>query len=148
MKGMFLGFVFLILACFGIVAQERVLEKPQVLINLAQRDEESGKIEIIQSAQIENMLQMQIANNRQQDGIPGYRIRIASQRDRQNADQTRRDFMRRFPEINAYQQWNAPVFHVFVGDFRTKNEALRELKRIERFFQGAFIVSQTIQISN
>ena len=148
MKRVFLGLAFLGFAALGAVAQDRVLEKPQILINLAQSDG-AGEIEIIQSEQIENMLKMQIANNRLQDGkIPGYRIRIHSRAGRPEADQIQMDFMRRFPELIAHREYNAPNFQIFVGDFRTRNDALRELKRIERFFQGAFLVSQLIDISN
>ena len=139
-KRMLWGFVFLVFACFCVVAQE----KPQILISLA----ESGQIEIIQSEQVENMLKMQIANNRQQEGIPGFRIQIHSRAGRSEADQVRADFMRRFPEMNAITRWNAPNFQVFVGDFRTKTDALRELKRIERVYPRSFWVPDIINISN
>ena len=129
----------------GMVAQN----KPQILTNLAQNDGQSGQIEIIQPVHVENLLKMQIANNRLQEGIPGYRIQIFSdsgQTARQKAEDTRRDFMRIFPDIEAYRGYNTPNFKVFVGDFRTKNEALRELKKIVKIYPRAFIISDFIQI--
>jgi len=149
-KGMFFGLVFLVVAFAGTLAQETGDAKPQILISLAQNDGQSGHIEIIQPEQAENLLKSQIANNRLQKGIPGYRIRIFSktgQTARQMAEETRRNFMRSFPDIEAYLGYNPPNFQIFVGDFRTKNEALREKKKIEKIFPGAFIVSETIQIS-
>ena len=125
-------------------------EKPQILVNLAHSDGVSGQIELVQPARLENLLLMQIYNNRQQEGIPGFRVRIFSQSGqtaRQNANDTRINFMRRFPEIEAYQEYNNPNFQIFVGDFRTKNEALREMKKIERIFPGAFIAPTIINIS-
>ena len=149
MKGIIFGFVLLIMSSFSMIAQETDAAKPQILANLAQNDGESGHIEIIQPVQIENLLKMQIANNRLQKGIPGYRIQIFSdsgQSARQRAEDIRRDFMKVFPDIEAYRDYQTPNFKVFVGDFRTKNEALRELKKIEKIYRRAFIVSDIIQI--
>ena len=145
----FFGFISLILAFFGVSAQEPDPAKPQILIKLAQSDEHGGRVELVQPVQVENLLKMQIANNNLQKGIPGYRIRIFSlsgQTAKQKSDETRTSFMRNFPEIEAYQEYNTPNFQIFVGDFRTKNEALREIKKIEKFFPGAFIVSEIINI--
>ena len=149
MKSIILGLAFLVMASMAMVAQETDDGKPQILINLAQNDGQSGIIEIIQPPQIENLLKMQIANNRMQKGIPGYRIRIFSQSGqtaRVKADEARNQFMRIFPDKEAYREYNTPYFQVFAGDFRTKNEALRELKKIEKIFPGAYIVSEIIDI--
>ena len=145
-----MGFAFLMTASVVLLAQEKDAVRPQVLVNLAQNDGQSGQIEVIQPEQIENLLKLQIANNRLQKGIPGYRIQIFSlsgQTARQKSEDTRREFMRNFPGIEAHWAYNSPNFQVFVGDFRTKNEALRVQKQIEKMFPGAFIVSATIQIS-
>ena len=141
--------LILTLISAGVTAQEPDAAKPQILINLAQRDDQGGHIELIQPVQVENLLKMQIANNNLQKGIPGYRIRIFSksgQQAQQKANETRTTFMRSFPHIEAYQEYNTPNFQIFVGDFRTKNEALREKKKIEKTFPGAFIVSEIINI--
>ena len=145
-KRVFLGFIILVFAFIGCFAQE----KPQILINLAHNDGRSGDIELIQSEQMERLLMMQIANNRQQNGIPGYRILIFSQSGqaaRQRADEARVSFMRNFPNMEAYPEYNLPNFQVFVGDFRTKTEALRERKNIEKTYPRAFIVNAIIDIS-
>jgi hypothetical protein len=145
-KGTVLGFVFLVMSGVGAFAQD----KPQILTALSQSDGQSGQIEIIQPVQVENLLKLQIANTRKQDGIPGYRIHIfsqAGQTARQKADETRANFMRNFPDITAYLKYNPPNFEIVVGDFRTKNEALRERKKIEKQFPRAFIVSEIIDIS-
>ena len=146
MKRLFSGLVFFILTHFGSLSQER----PQILVNLAKNEWQSGQIELVQPQQIDRMLMMQISNNRQQKGIPGYRIRIFSQSGltaKQRADDTRASFTRLFPEMEAYQEYNTPNFQIFVGDFRTKTDALRETKRIERIYPGAFIVTAIVDIS-
>jgi hypothetical protein len=139
-----------LLTSAGVLAQERDAVRPQILTNLANNDGQGGQIEIIQPEQAENLLRMHIANNRQLKGIPGYRIFIFSQsgqKKKKKADETRMEFMRRFPEIEAYQEYDTPNFQIFVGDFRTKNDALREKKRVEKVFPRAFIVSAIINIS-
>jgi hypothetical protein len=149
-KKIIFGMAFLVMAFAGSHAQVTDATIPQILTNLSQNDGQSGHIEIIQPIQIENLLKLQISNNRLQKGIPGYRIHIFSksgQAARQKAEETRGNFMRNFPEIEAYLVYHSPNFQVFVGDFRTKNEALRERKKIEKLFPGACIVSEIINIS-
>ena len=143
------GFVFLIISSVSMIAQETDMSKPQILVNLSQNDDESGRIEIIQPIQVENLLKMQIANNRLQKGIPGYRILIFSesgQTAKQKMEETRMKFMRNFPDIEAHWGYDPPNFNIFVGDFRTKNEALFHLKKIIKQIPRAFIVSDIIQI--
>ena len=150
MKKIVLWLAFPVVACTGLYAQETNIDRPQILINLEQNDGQSGRIGIIQPGQVENLLYMQIANNRLQKGIPGYRIHIFSQTGqtaRAKAEEARRNFMRSFPDIVAYWGYQVPNWEVFVGDFRTKNEALRAKKKIEKMFPRAFLVSDIINIS-
>ena len=150
-KEIFLGLVFLTAVHIGMVAQEKDAAKPQTVNYFVQDEVQSGQIEIIQPEQAETLLKMQIANNRLQKGkIPGYRIQIfsqATQTANQKANETRISFMRNFPEMEAEQKYNAPNWQVFVGNFRTKNEALREMKKIGKMFPRAFPVSDFIDIS-
>ena len=148
-KKLIFGLILLISAYAGGIAQEPIADRPQILINLAQSDGQGGQIEIIHPVQVENLLRIQIANNYLQKGIPGYRILIFSQSGQlasQKSNETRMTFMKNFPDLETYQVYNTPNFQIFVGDFRTKNEALREKKKIEKIFPGAFIVSEIINI--
>lgn len=148
-KGIVGGLLLLFLVCAGMTAQETEVSRPQILINLTQNDGQGSQVEIIQPPQVENLLKMQIANNRLQKGIPGYRIRIFSQSGqtaRQKAEETRMSFMKNFPEQDALLEYNTPNFQIFVGNYRTRNEALRQMKQIEKMFSGSFIVSEIIHI--
>ncbi len=130
-------------------AQEQDVAKPQIIADLAKTDK-GGQVELLgQAAQAENLLKMQIANNKLQEGIPGYRISIFSQSGqtaRQKADEVRMAFMRSYPDIEAYKEFNTPNYQIYVGDFRTKTEALRLYKQISKTYPRAFIVSETINI--
>ena len=148
-KWIVLGLAILVVPSAEVVAQENASSKPQIIINLAQDDHQSGKIEIYQPVQIENLLNLQIANNRLQEGIPGHRIQIFSdskQTAGQKSIEVRMNFMRSFPDIEADRKYDPPNFKIFVGNFRTKSEALRELQKIKKIFPRAFIVNEIIQI--
>ena len=142
---------FLIPMYFGAITYGQDPAKPQILIDLtnAEMQPGDGSIELFQVGQIENMLKLYIANNKLQNGIPGYRLRIFSQSGqtaRQKATEVRASFMKSFPETDAYMVYNNPNFQVLVGNFRTKTEARYEKKNIEKKFPGAFIVSEIIEI--
>ena len=150
-KGIFLGFLLMFMLYAGLVAQSTDYAKPQILTNLLQNNGQSGQIEIVQPEQAENLLKMHITNNYLQKGkIPGYRIQIFSestQTANQKADETLVNFMKNFPYLDARKEYNSPNWQVFVGNFRTKNEMLREKKKIEKMFPRAFPVSDFIDIS-
>ena len=63
---------------------------------------------------------------------------------RAKADEVKKSFMRNFPDMGTYLTYQAPNWQIYVGDFRTKNEALRGKKKIEKIFPGPFIVSTII----
>ncbi|MDR0714746.1 MAG: SPOR domain-containing protein [Bacteroidales bacterium] len=112
--------------------------------------EKNRQIELHHPKQLEQLLLMQIANNRLQKGVQGYRIRIFSQSGqsaRGKAYAMKDDFLNNFPDQHAYEQYNEPNFQIFVGDFRTKTEALYLLKRIARKYPSAFIVNSSINVN-
>ncbi|GHT25409.1 sporulation protein [Bacteroidia bacterium] len=125
--------------------QAQKSERPQILSDI----EKNSTIEVIQPTQLEQLLSMQIANNYVQKGIQGYRIRIFSQSGqaaRQKSTNMKAAFSESFSEINAYLTYNEPNYQIFVGDFRTKTEALYYLKLIGKKYPSAFIVKSLINI--
>lgn len=142
---------FFIPMYLGLFAQDPDSAKPQILVELAgEAKDGSGRIELSQPAQVENLLKLRMANNKLQKGIPGYRIRIFSQSGqpaRQKATEVRTSFMRNFPETDARMEYNNPNFQVLVGNFRTYTEAYHEKKKIEKVFPGSFIISEIIELS-
>jgi hypothetical protein len=138
-------FSILLVLSFSAEMKAQKSERPQILNDL----EKNNNIEVIQPAQIEQLLSMQIANNYMQKGIQGYRIRIFSQSGqvaRQKSATIKSSFPEHFPEMNAYLTYTEPNYQIFVGDFRTKTEALYYLKLIARKYPSAFIVKSLIKI--
>ncbi len=109
--------------------------------------ERRGEINVIQDARLEELLKRHAAINKESDGIPGFRIRIFSQSGqnaRNNANDTSARFYDRYPEIKTHLDYDPPNFKVYVGDFRTRSEALKTLQKISSNYPHAFIVSATI----
>jgi hypothetical protein len=90
-------------------------------------------------------------SNKSNSGIPGYRIRIFSgsgvgAKDEQQRVKAR--FLTLYPDIDAYNRYDEPFFKIYVGDCRTRSEALKLIDQIERNFPNTFIVDDFIVPKN
>ncbi|HYX09984.1 MAG TPA: hypothetical protein VE912_24875 [Bacteroidales bacterium] len=107
-----------------------------------------GKVTIHQDERINLLVYKHIEQRKKEQGVPGYRIRIFSnsgQSARQNALQEKSRFMKDFPDINSYLIYDSPNFKIYVGDFRTKSQAIKAYKRIVQEFPYAFIINDQIR---
>jgi len=87
--------------------------------------------------------------NRYQSGIPGYRIRIFSDSGlgaKENQQKERARFLSLYPDIDAYYDYLQPDFKVYVGNCRTKSEAIKLYERIKANYSNALIVPDMIFI--
>jgi hypothetical protein len=76
----------------------------------------------------------------------GYRVQIYFGGDKAKANEQKAKFLARYSSgINAYEVYEVPNFKIRVGDFRTKLEAYRFLKKIRVEFPSAFIVESEIE---
>ena len=108
-----------------------------------------GTIIIEHSAEIEQLLNQYISVNKKINTIPGYRIKIYADNNknaREESLKAQSDFLDAFPEIPTYRNYVAPYFRVYVGNFRTKTDALKELKKIRAHFDDVYIVSTQIDL--
>lgn len=90
-----------------------------------------------------------ITRNMQSTGIPGYRIRIFSESGlgaKQEQQQVRARFLSLYPGLDAYNEYDEPFFKVYVGDCRTKSEALKLQDMIRRDFPNSIIREDYIQL--
>lgn len=109
-----------------------------------------GRVQVFQDGRIDLLVARHIEENKKGTGVPGFRVRIFSQSGhnaRQNANQVRAEFLRRYPDMEGYLTYDAPNFKVYVGDFRTRSEAIRFHKRVSRDFPNAFIVIDQINLT-
>jgi len=90
-----------------------------------------------------------IAKNMKSSGIPGYRIRIFSESGigaKKDQQQVRARFLSLYPGQDAYNRYTEPFFKVYVGDCRTKSEALKLNDIIKRDFPNPIIVPDFINL--
>jgi hypothetical protein len=105
------------------------------------------KIQFEQDSGIHNLVLKHIAKSKVKPGIEGYRIRIYADlgtHAREESEEVRAEFHENFPEIPVYRDYDDNWWKVYVGDFRTKVQAVKTLKKIRRVFRYAFVVEHQI----
>lgn len=106
-----------------------------------------GKVKIVQEEAIARQVDKHIWEQSKQKGIQGYRIRIFSDSGPNASsgfEQTKARFNSLFEQIDIHESFDYPFYKIYVGDFRTRSEAMKELVRIEKQFPEAFIVQTRI----
>ena len=126
----------------------RTVRQSDVLENLKEK-EGNGQMTVSLVSLLEVNYNKHLVKNSQTMGIAGYRIRIFSDNGRGAKDNQKRvkaNFLSLFPELDAYPKYEGSYFKVYVGDFRTKSQAILLLERIKKEFPDAFIVEYNIVI--
>src|SRR5690554_52925 len=127
-----------------------VPENPEESLNAHDADTTFilDNLNINQDSRLENMLKWHIKNNRKRDGISGYRVEIffsSSFNARELAFERKKEFLSKYGDHNVHIKYTAPNFRVRVGDFRTRNEALKLHRQIREDYPVAFIVPDIIE---
>ena len=123
------------------------IDTTNIFMVLFSEKDSQGIVNIYQDYQIEELVLQHVEKNKKTKGIPGYRINIFSESG-QNARQrwvaVEDTFMKYYPEVPSYRDYQEPNFKIYVGDFRTKVEALQFHKRIRYKYPKSFIVNTRI----
>jgi hypothetical protein len=138
-----LTFLLVVFLCFHGSAQSY----PDIFQQLTTTTPGQGTVEITQDNAIKNLVDLHLSQLRRMNGIRGYRIAIymgSGQEANKAADASRAKFISRYEEVKSYKKFEYPYFKVYVGDFRTKSEALKFLKQIENEYPDAFIREDNI----
>jgi len=117
---------------------------------LAQNIDENSAI-VISDARIDSLLQLHIEYNNKYPTFQGYRIQIlkASGNDALEViEKSKADFLEEHEDIPVYLTFNEPDYRVRVGDFRTRLDAERFLKTINRKYPGAWVIQDDINFPN
>ena len=108
-----------------------------------------GRVTVELDSLLESNYNKLIAKNMQSSGIPGYRIRIYSESGAgaKNEQQlVRARFLSLYPGLDAYNRYDAPYFKIYVGDCRTKSEALKLQDRIAKDFPNSIVREDFINL--
>ncbi len=117
------------------------------------RTQDSNLPEILNNIQVnrdpllDKMLGWSIENNKIKSKIDGFRVEIFFSSDvdaKEKALKKKMEFLSVYPDNTVHVKYVSPNFRVRVGDFRTKNEALKLYKEIKDNFPVAFIVTDEI----
>jgi hypothetical protein len=141
MKALYLLFLFIITVPGQLFSQSHSAEGTRAAAN------EEGMLILDQDERLGDLVRRHIELNRENKGMPGYRIRIFSesgQRARPNAHNVQATFFNKYPDIETHLEYDPPNFKVYVGDFRTRSEALKMQKKISRDYPYSFIISDQI----
>ncbi len=96
---------------------------------------------------VDKMLSWHIENNKIKNKIDGFRVEIFFSSDidaKEKALKKKMEFLSVYPDNTVHIKYVSPNFRVRVGDFRTKNEALKLYKEIKDNYPVAFIVTDEI----
>ena len=108
---------------------------------------QSGKIEIITDARIDQLIEKHIYLNEHQSTLEGWRVQIffdSGANSKRRASDALNRFTALFPETQAYLSFKEPYYRVRVGDFRTRLEAEGFMNTIQAEYPNAFAVADMI----
>ena len=117
-----------------------------LLLAVSVNAQTGGKIEVIESPKVKELVNRHVAFNVEKETINGYRVQIHFGGERKKAEKIRTEFLQHYPEVSAYELYQQPNFKVRVGDFRTRLEAQKILKQLAGEFPSAFIVTDDINL--
>ena len=130
MKKIIFVLILVLVAKYSVVAQTQIVD--------------TGKVEIIQSDKIKELTAKHIEINAKAK-IKGYRVKIHFGPDKTKAKEIKAEFIAKYPDVPAYEKYDQPNFNIRVGDFRTKLEAYKFLKKVQTDFPASFLVQDEIE---
>lgn len=151
MKRLLVLFLLALLPCLALRAQEYRVDNgsAQVDSTLVGRSVLSvlgSGVTVNQSRAMRTAFDGYVSNNASKK-LFGYRIRVYfdnGQSARARSESIARSISNAFPGIGVYRTFESPNFKVCVGDFRTKDEALKVYHSLKATYPTAIILKETI----
>lgn len=136
-----LAIVFISVLCYSTDLQSQEVSRNY------QNEAPQGQVRINQPEVITRMLDSYLLQNAARPGMHGFRVRIfydLGQQSRTNSIEIQNIFLESHPGMPIYRTFDSPYYKVSVGDFRTRDEALKFLKSISKQYPKAFVVNEWI----
>ena len=140
----------LIILCLAITAVGQNNESSRgddIMVQVRKSKAGQGNITINQDPQIEHVFNLDILQSARQPGMHGFRIRIyfdLGQKSRKQSEETANEFMTNYPGIAVYRSYISPYYKVSVGDFRTRDSALKLYNQLIKDYPKAFIIPEWV----
>ena len=112
-------------------------------LSVAQTDttlSENGNITSINEAGINALVSKYEAILKARNGVDGWRVQIMFKTKKEEIQQLKIAFIKLYPQIPVYLEYEAPYYRVRVGNCRTKLEAIKIKQEISKNFPGAYPV--------
>jgi len=77
----------------------------------------------------------------------GFRILIYSGTDRNKANQTKADFMRKHPGKRVYMTYSLPQYKIKVGDYTSRQEANELYRQLSGSYSPCMVVPDIVEIN-
>jgi hypothetical protein len=140
--------LFCILLSFSAAVTAQSRRNNDALNRLLQKEMTGEVILTLEPLILENYNKHLIQNSRNR-GVSGFRIRIFSDNGQGAKDHQKRvraNFLSLYPDIPTYYRYEGSYYKIYVGDFRTRRDALKIMGKIKNDFPDAFIVEDNIVI--
>mgnify|MGYP001257159177 CR=1 FL=1 len=139
-----LTFFILVLTYNSLSAQTPPMDTPSSIEITSLKP---GQVRYVGDPRIEELLATKRRINKRNEGIKGYRIQIYSG-NRKQANEIKAEFIDGNDSLNAYIVYEQPYFKTRVGDFRTKIEAEKALRKLIKLYPGSFVLGDFIEPKN
>ncbi len=106
--------------------------------------QDSAKLNMIIDNKVDILLKKKLELDQQKPSIQGYRVQLYYGGNRTEALELKSKFAQLHPEVESYLIYQQPYFRLRVGDFRTRLEAYKLMKKVEKEFPSVFIVNDEI----
>ena len=119
-------------------------------LSLAQTDttlSENGSITSVNEEGINALVRKYENILKAKNGVDGWRVQIMFKTKKAEIQQLKIAFIKLYPEIPAYLEYDTPYYRVRVGNCRTKLEAIKIQHQISKNFAGAYPVPEIINFS-
>ena len=151
MKRSFLFLIPFIFTVSLVMAQGGQSDTQRDVLQTLQEEGSGDRISLeVDSLLVSNYNKL-IAKNMKSSGIHGYRIRIYSESGigaKKEQQQVRARFLSLYPGLDAYNRYDEPFFKIYVGDCRTRSEALKLQDMVRKNFPGPIVVDDFINLKS
>lgn len=106
--------------------------------------QENGNVRWQMEPSVEQLLQKKSDLDKQKPSIQGFRVQLYYGGNRAEALELKSKFASLHPEVESYLIYQQPYFRLRAGNFRTRMEAYKLFKIVEKEFPSVFIVNDEI----
>ena len=133
--------------CFGQKEVQNLTGFDNIIKSIQTSEEGQGNVTINQDPKVAILLEQYLHINSTNPGMYGFRIRIyrdLGQKSRKQSEDIEKSFMEKYPGISIYRTYQSPYYKISVGDFRTRDAAMKLYNLLIKEFPKAFIVPEWI----